>query len=181
MARNIIPPTRIDGSTRAISLSATRMGKTELIRMRADNDREYLTLVVDRPHTRGDCINGPRPCPFVSCKEHLYLDVHPKRGSLKINFPDIEPHEMEETCTLDVADKGTELLDEVGKHMNLTRERVRQYQETARARLVDNGSADALLVFADYEAPRQLSPMGAGRDHAPHQRDIRSTRGRSKR
>ena len=27
-----------------------------------------------RPKTRAECVGGPRPCPFVSCKCHLYLD-----------------------------------------------------------------------------------------------------------
>src|SRR5579883_3471647 len=26
----------------------------------------------DRPRTRAECENGIRPCPYVSCKHHLY-------------------------------------------------------------------------------------------------------------
>jgi hypothetical protein len=81
-----------------------------------------------RPRHRLDCATGPRPCMFVSCKHHLYLDVNPATGSIKLNFPDKEIWEMEETCALDVADRGGITLEEVGTIMNLTRERIRQVE-----------------------------------------------------
>lgn len=81
-----------------------------------------------RPQTRGDCATFERPCPFVSCKYHLYLDVSPKTGSIKFNFPDREPWELEDTCVLDVADACDVTLERVGELMNLTRERVRQLE-----------------------------------------------------
>src|SRR5689334_3476886 len=40
-----------------------------------------------RPRSRAECAQGPRPCMFVSCKHHLYLDVNPATGSIKLNFP----------------------------------------------------------------------------------------------
>lgn len=79
-----------------------------------------------KPTTRADCANFGRPCPFVLCKYHLYLDVSPRTGSIKLNFPDLEVWEMKETCALDVADRGGITLEEVGEIMNLTRERIRQ-------------------------------------------------------
>jgi len=81
-----------------------------------------------RPRSRADCVNGPRPCMFVSCKHHLYLDVNPSTGSIKVNFPDKEIWELGETCALDVADRGGITLEEVGGIMNLTRERIRQVE-----------------------------------------------------
>lgn len=81
-----------------------------------------------RPKTRGECENDIRPCPWVACKHHLYLDVNPETGSIKINFPDLEPWEMSETCALDVADRSGITLEEVGEIMNLTRERIRQVE-----------------------------------------------------
>src|SRR5688572_696068 len=51
----------------------------------------YPTPVdVLRPATRGECKEEARPCPWVSCKYHLYLDVNPETGSIKLNFPDLE-------------------------------------------------------------------------------------------
>jgi hypothetical protein len=81
-----------------------------------------------RPRSRADCANGARPCLFVSCKHHLYLDVNPETGSVKLNFPDKEIWELAETCALDVADRGGITLEEVGGIMNLTRERIRQVE-----------------------------------------------------
>lgn len=82
----------------------------------------------NRPRSRADCASGPRPCMFVSCKHNLYLDVNPETGSIKLNFPDKEIWELEQTCALDVADKGGITLEEVGAIMNLTRERIRQVE-----------------------------------------------------
>jgi hypothetical protein len=81
-----------------------------------------------RPRSRAECGNGPRPCMFISCKHHLYLDVNPSTGSIKLNFPDKEVWELDETCALDVADRGGITLEEVGTIMNLTRERIRQVE-----------------------------------------------------
>ena len=87
------------------------------------------------PSTRGACDGGERPCPFVSCKYHLYLDVNPETGSIKLNFPDIEVWEMTETCSLDIAERGGVTLEEVGEIMNLTRERIRQLEMSGLERL----------------------------------------------
>lgn len=83
---------------------------------------------VARPKTRGECLDGPRPCPWVSCKHHLFLDVNPETGSIKLNFPDTDVWEMKDTCSLDVADRGGITLEEVGEILNLTRERIRQVE-----------------------------------------------------
>jgi hypothetical protein len=83
---------------------------------------------VDRPRTRAECSNQVRPCPWVACKHHLYLDVNPRTGSIKLNFPDLEPWELEHTCALDVAEDGGHTLEEVGDITNLTRERIRQLE-----------------------------------------------------
>jgi DNA-directed RNA polymerase sigma subunit (sigma70/sigma32) len=49
-------------------------------------------------------------------------------GSLMSNHPDQELEALEETCALDVADRGGITLEKVGALMNLTRERVRQLE-----------------------------------------------------
>ncbi len=81
-----------------------------------------------RRHERGECGEMPRPCPFVSCKHHLYLDVNEDTGAIKLNFPHLEVWEMHETCSLDVADRGGITLEEVGVILNITRERIRQVE-----------------------------------------------------
>ena len=88
----------------------------------------YPPVDVPRPTTREQCREEIRPCPWVACKHHLYLDINPETGSIKINFPDLEPWEMQHTCALDVADSGGLTLEEIGIITNLTRERVRQLE-----------------------------------------------------
>ena len=109
---------------RSKTIAPKRLTKDEL------RFRELLPLFEDpdRPTTRGACKEDVRPCPYVSCKHHLYLDVNPETGSIKLNFPDLEVWEMAETCSLDVADKGGITLEEVGEILNLTRERIRQVE-----------------------------------------------------
>ena len=82
----------------------------------------------ERPFTRDECMSMPRPCPFVSCTHHLYLDVNNNTGAIKMNFPGLEIWEIPETCSLDVADRGGLTLEEVGAIVNLTRERIRQVE-----------------------------------------------------
>ena len=88
----------------------------------------YPPVDIPRPTSREECRGEARPCPWVACKHHLYLDVNPETGSIKINFPDLEPWELKDTCALDVAERGGITLEEVGEIMNLTRERIRQVE-----------------------------------------------------
>lgn len=91
-------------------------------------DAESIEKMYDRPRTRGECRDAVRPCPWVSCEHHLYLDVDPFTGSLKLNFPTLEPWELTETCSVDVGDSGPQTLEVVGELMNVTRERCRQIE-----------------------------------------------------
>jgi hypothetical protein len=103
---------------------------------------------VRRPQNRSECADGPRPCPFVACKYHLYLDVNPVTGSIKVNFPDKEVWQLEETCALDIAERGGSTLEEVGAIMNLTRERIRQVEVSGLERLQAEGfQIDLEAVF----------------------------------
>ncbi len=88
----------------------------------------YPPVDIPRPTSRAECKEEMRPCPWVACKHHLYLDINPETGSIKINFPDLEPWELQHTCALDVAERGGITLEEVGEIMNLTRERIRQVE-----------------------------------------------------
>lgn len=114
-------------------------------RLSREEKRSASLLVypdAERPQTRGDCLDGPRPCPWVSCRWHLYLDVSPV-GSIKLNHPDKEPWELEETCALDVADRGGVTLDVVGRLVGITRERVRQIEAKAARRMGRNAELRA--------------------------------------
>lgn len=37
-----------------------------------------------------DCVNRPRPCPWVGCKWHLYLDVNPETGAMVFNMGQVK-------------------------------------------------------------------------------------------
>lgn len=127
-------PSRRKDRVRARTISIKRLSKRELERGRLlYPEQEY-----ERPMSRGECLHGPqaeRPCPWVSCKHHLYLDVNDRTGSIKLNFPDLEVWELPETCALDIADRGGITLEEVGEIMNLTRERIRQLETRGLAKL----------------------------------------------
>jgi hypothetical protein len=95
-------------------------------------DYKYLwSLKHLRPKTRGDCATSPRPCPYVSCKYHLAVDVS-ESGGLRINFPGLEVEDLIETCALDVADRGADRggtpLEDVGVLTNVSMERARQVE-----------------------------------------------------
>jgi hypothetical protein len=116
---------------RARTISVKRMTKRELEIGRL----LYPETDYDKPRTRAECVEGPRPCPFVSCKHHLFVDVSPRTGAIKLNFPDLEVWDLAESCALDVADRGGTTLEDVGAIMNLTRERIRQVEVKALAKL----------------------------------------------
>lgn len=106
---------------------------------------------VQRPRTRGDCEEGERPCPFVSCRYHLALDVNEESGAIKHNFPGIEVEDMPHTCALDVADLSKEMsLGELAKAMGLSYDRCHQVVVAAKARAheiaVEMGAAEGIAV-----------------------------------
>jgi hypothetical protein len=130
---------------RARTISVKRMTKRELeIGRMLYPETDYY-----KPRTRAECVDGPRPCPYVSCKHHLFLDVSARTGAIKLNFPDLEAWEMSESCALDVADRGGTTLEDVGAIMNLTRERIRQVEVKALAKLQALRDMSALRDYVD--------------------------------
>jgi hypothetical protein len=115
-----------------------------------------------RPRTRGECVGGHRPCPFVSCRHHLYLDVTPGTGAIKLNFPDLEPDEMPETCALDVADRGGDPLEKVGELLNVTRERIRQLEVVALAKMAKRGKLLREFANEGEDGRRRLPVLQGG-------------------
>lgn len=119
---------------RAHTVSVKRLSKRELERGAAEYPeqpgRDYL-----RPRTFEECdsvgLGDLFPCPFVSCKHHLYLDVNPRTGSIKFNFPGREVDELPATCALRVAEEGGLTLDGVADVIGVVRERIRQIEDRA--------------------------------------------------
>jgi hypothetical protein len=86
-------------------------------------------VVVERPpapKVRADCLEGGvnegRPCPWVGCFYNIVES-------------DPDPKAKAPTCVLDMADEGGVTLEEVGRVMGITRERVRQIEAKALRRL----------------------------------------------
>lgn len=98
-----------------------------------------------RPAVRSECIDVPRPCPFVSCRYHLYLDVMPHSGRIRFNFPGLEVDEIPVSCALDEAEANIDGLQLEGVAVragNITRERVRQLQDGALVALYEGLMGD---------------------------------------
>lgn len=130
------------------------MSRREMLREQRRRERAGDVLeIVDyaRPSMRSQCAEGPRPCLYVACKYHLYLDVNTETGSIKLNFPDREPWELEDTCALDVAQRGGVTLEEVGEILNLTRERVRQVEVTGLEKLKAASGKEELDAFIGWD------------------------------
>lgn len=99
-----------------------------------------------RPRTRGDCEDGPRPCPIVSCRYHMLLDVG-EDGRLVKTRP-FDEHDadsvaftllaMPETCSLDVAERGAHAETDIAEMLNLTRTHVADIETRTHRKLRRN-------------------------------------------
>lgn len=130
------------GMRRSRTLATRRLSAGEI----EETNQVFEALGHLRPTHRSQCVDGPRPCPWVSCKFHLYMDINPETGSVKLNFPDLEVWEMEETCALDIADRGGITLEEIGVYLNLTRERIRQVESDGMGKMKQDR-----VLKEDYE------------------------------
>lgn len=89
----------------------------------------------EKPRTRAECAEIPRPCVFVSCKYNLFLDVmRNKKGQVTsvvenkgVNCPSQVP--PGESCALDVAERGPKSMDDVGALLRLRRQRIEQLEK----------------------------------------------------
>lgn len=86
------------------------------------------------PKTRGECVDGPRPCPWVRCRYSLVGEVK-DNGALKLYRPDLELEDHADTCVLDVADRGQAKLEDIGQRLNIVQERVRQIAQKAKRQI----------------------------------------------
>lgn len=101
-----------------------------------------------RGHRNYEVFAHSRPCLFPSCRHHLFSDVSPTTGSLKLNHPHIDLAEMMESCSLDTADSGPSTLEEVAVLLNVSRERVRQLEVAGLA-----GALRAASLLTGWEDP----------------------------
>jgi hypothetical protein len=126
------------------------------------DDRYELPRAPVVPETRGDCINGPRPCPYYTCTHHLYLEL--KDTHRRHTGEPLKIHEMPHSCSLDVADQGGLTLEVIAAIFGVTRERIRQLEAGVKRRLklddytestvVSDMGGDLLRAQAQSDSPR---------------------------
>lgn len=115
-----------------------------------DPRKDKEGVVSGKGHIDSNIVLGKcRPCVHVGCKHNLYLDVSPRSGAIKLNFPHLEPWEMQESCALDVADRGGSTLEEVGLFTALTRERIRQLETKGLAKIKALSEMAALMDYVE--------------------------------
>lgn len=89
-----------------------------------------------RPRTRADCAQVPRPCPYVGCRYNTTLDITQSGGirwRQKDNWEDA--FDGRDNCSLDVAARGPQNLQEIADITGVCRERVRQELDVALAKI----------------------------------------------
>lgn len=126
--------------------SITLSGKIKPHERATDDELEDL-LLEQRPKTWADCQDGPRPCPWVSCKHHLYIEVNPVTGSVQFPFGHLEIDQLKHTCSIDAALDGPFTLEEVGELTNRTKERVRQIETKALTAFKAAGGSPSMIAL----------------------------------
>lgn len=138
---------------------------------------EGSDLAYARPRTRGDCAEGLRPCPWVGCRHHLFLDLA-RNGFIRLNFPDRAVEDLAETCALDVAARGGASLREIARLMGVSLARVGQIDLHALAKLrkrlarLEQGEVApiaklALLPVLQRRGSKTARDDGQGQDAVP--------------
>lgn len=149
------------------------------------NKELFKLLDEEAPKCRADCINGPRPCPWIRCKWHA-IWMQPKAAPSKHRlgrqsyqgklFRQCNDRiadvvcSLKYSCVLDLCDGGSApnrassaTLQEVGDLMNVSRERARQlldakgYFGCALRKLRNNKRLQYIADYEDY-------PIGERRD-----------------
>ena len=116
-------------------------------------------------HRIAEVVMHSRPCVFSACKHSLYLDIS-ETGSIILNFPHLEPGEMapDQSCSLDLAERGGMTLEEIAVVTNLTRERIRQVELKALIRRARPAAVALGLRTEDAAAAGSRRHVGPGQD-----------------
>lgn len=130
-----------------------RVSLAQLLLRYDDRDQPPLP---PRPRTRADCANGPRPCPWVGCRHHLYYASRSDGATWRTphgllrddQVADYLAEDTGHTCSLDAADDGERTLEEVGDLLGVVKERVRQCEEAALRRLAHD--PEAIVLRDEY-------------------------------
>lgn len=101
--------------------------------------------VIQRPRTRGECADVPRPCPFVGCRQNLFLEVK-RTGRIALASSWKEPGDVdpEWSCALDVADRGGSTLLAIGQAWGYSRQWIEIVEKGAIEKLRASPEASEL-------------------------------------
>jgi hypothetical protein len=131
--------------------AGTLRGQALLDATRADRRRWGRFKGVERepgdcPRSRGD--DGP--CIHVGCRHHLCCEIDERTGAIWVD-PRFEedPYSVEDTCAIDVAARAESTLNDIGAMWDFTRERIRQIERDALARLRRRTSLDIMDLLAE--------------------------------
>lgn len=124
---------------------------------RAEHDRrQALRLPIVQAE---DGVNCARPCPWVSCRHHLYLEVNPATGKIGLAFPTMEVWDLKETCALDVVrkyERGAPLHD-VADASGVTHQRIQQIEARGILHLQRAVKRNpGMLELPDYDHHRSI-------------------------
>jgi predicted DNA-binding protein (UPF0251 family) len=100
----------------------------------------HLKSCRELPASRAECADLPRPCPMVSCRFHLLLDVAKDGRLYKTHQFDEHSADsvlsalesMQETCALDVAEWGGVYQEDAAKLMNMSRRWLDEVEQEAK-------------------------------------------------
>ena len=117
---------------------------------------EFNQLGFIKPTCRSECSGVPRPCPFVTCRYNLFLDVT-ERGEIRYNYAGTEPGEMDPkaSCALDVVDsfdysKGPLPQERLAELVGCSRDTVTSVIQKALATLQETTAADEEETFDGF-------------------------------
>jgi hypothetical protein len=112
---------------------ATSIANKPLVRKERRLHLKLLPWYGLAPKKRSDCAGVQRPCVFVTCRYNLYLDENPETGSIRLNFPHLDPTQMVDSCAMDIAERGGIPLEDLGVMLNVTLEGASQVVDKALA------------------------------------------------
>lgn len=125
--------------SRSRSLSSRRPLTAEEIAFRPVSDRIHKAWADYRPQDApNDCRpgmpRGLRPCPWATCPHHLGIE-RTASGSVKLPHGHADFERLEETCSIDVAQRGGATIEAVGRYMGIGFDRVRQIERWTKRKL----------------------------------------------
>lgn len=122
-------------------------------RIQAEHDaggRKSLP-VYSRPVNRSECRDAERPCPYVGCRYHLFLDIM-ATGSIRFNFPGCQPSDLIHSCALDIADAGKHDLQDIAVLYGMTRGRAVEILDEAIEKIRTADHSDFEIEDFDYRS-----------------------------